>query len=406
MYFSKSLIPILKNNPSEAKIKSHKLMLRTGMIKQSSAGIYSWLPLGFKVLNKIEQIIINEQNSIGAQQILMPTIQPADIWVESGRYEDYGQEMLRVKDRSDRDLLYGPTNEELITDIFRTHIKSYKYLPIMLYHIQWKFRDELRPRYGVMRGREFLMKDSYSFDLDIEKARLTYQKVFLSYLRTFAKLGLQAIPVKANPGPIGGDLSHEFVILAPNGESDIFYDKGLLELDPLKNKNYLDAESINDEYNSWAKHYSSTDDMHDLNEFKEKVTGENQGNSRAIEVGHVFYFGTKYSKSMGANIINNTLKAGGRVIPVGTTCLRILESMIIKEKKVIPFSGYTNIFITPGYKFKIASGLITNFHLPKSSLFILVSSFVGLKNAKKIYSHAIKKRYRFFSYGDGSILLK
>ena len=360
MRLTEFFLSTLKEAPSEAKVISHKLMLRAGMIKQSSAGIYSWLPLGYKVLNKIEQIIINEQNSIGAQQILMPTIQPADIWVESGRYEDYGQEMLRVKDRSDRDLLYGPTNEELITDIFRTHIKSYKYLPIMLYHIQWKFRDELRPRYGVMRGREFLMKDSYSFDLDIEKSRLTYQKVFLSYLRTFAKLGLQAIPVKANPGPIGGDLSHEFVILAPNGESDIFYDKGLLELDPLKSKNYLDAESINDEYNSWAKHYSSTDDMHDLNEFKEKVAGDNQANSRGIEVGHVFYFGTKYSKSMGANIINNR----GEQIPVhmgsyGIGVSRLLGAIIeyshddkgiIWPKNVAPFSvGVLNLKIGDEY---------------------------------------------------------
>ncbi|PPR78086.1 MAG: Proline--tRNA ligase [Alphaproteobacteria bacterium MarineAlpha2_Bin1] len=305
MKISEFFLPTLKEAPSEAKVISHQLMLRSGMIKQSSAGIYSWLPLGFKVLKKIEDIIRKEQDSIGGQEILMPTIQPADIWVESGRYEDYGQEMLRIKDRSNRELLYGPTNEELITDIFRTHLKSYKDLPLLLYHIQWKFRDELRPRYGVMRGREFLMKDSYSFDLDLEQSRLTYQKNFLSYLRIFARLGLKALPVKANPGPIGGDLSHEFVILAPNGESDIFFDKTLLELDPLSKENYSDKNIIDKAYNKWAQCYSVTDDIYNEKEYNQFVSPENRTNSRAIEVGHVFYFGTKYSKSMGANIINN-----------------------------------------------------------------------------------------------------
>ena len=360
MRLTEFFLPTLKEAPSEAKVISHKLMLRAGMVKQSSAGIYSWLPLGYKVLSKIQQIIRTEQNSIGAQEILMPTIQPADIWLESGRYEDYGQEMLRVKDRSNRDLLYGPTNEELVTDIFRTHTKSYKNLPLMLYHIQWKFRDELRPRYGVMRCREFLMKDSYSFDLDIEKSRLTYQKVFLSYLRTFSKLGLQAIPVKANPGPIGGDLSHEFVILAPNGESDIFFDKNLLKLDPLKSINALDSDLIDKEYNSWVQYYSSTDDMHNIDNFKKNVLSENQAHSRAIEVGHVFYFGTKYSKSMGANIINNR----GEQIPVhmgsyGIGVSRLLGAIIeyshddkgiIWPKNVAPFSvGVLNLKIGDEY---------------------------------------------------------
>ena len=234
MYISKSFIPILKNNPSEAKIKSHQLMLRVGMIKQSSAGIYSWLPLGFKVMKKIEQIVREEQNKIGAQEILMPTIQPSDIWKESGRYDDYGDEMLRIKDRQGREMLYGPTNEELVTDIFRSSVKSYKSLPQLLYHIQWKFRDEIRPRFGIMRCREFYMKDAYSFDIDDEKAKHSYNKMFYSYLKTFNRLGLKAIPMSADTGPIGGDLSHEFIILADTGESEIYTDKKIFEVDLKK----------------------------------------------------------------------------------------------------------------------------------------------------------------------------
>ena len=230
MLLSKLFIPLTKNLPADAKIKSHQLMLRTGMIKQSSAGIYSWLPLGFKIMKKIENIVREEQNNIGAQEMLMPTIQSADIWKESGRYEDYGEEMLRIKDRQGRELLYGPTNEELITDIFRSCIKSYKSLPQMLYHIQWKFRDEIRPRFGIMRCREFYMKDAYSFDLDETSAKNSYNKMFFSYLKTFSRLGLQAIPMKADTGPIGGDLSHEFIILAETGESKIFTDKKFLIL--------------------------------------------------------------------------------------------------------------------------------------------------------------------------------
>ena len=230
MLFSKSFIPILKNNPSEAVIKSHQLMLRIGMIKQSSAGIYSWLPLGFKVMKKIEQIVREEQDRIGVQEILMPTIQSSEIWKESGRYEDYGEEMLRIKDRQNREMLYGPTNEELITDIFRTSIKSYKSLPQLLYHIQWKFRDELRPRFGIMRCREFYMKDAYSFDLNDEEANFSYNKFFLSYLRTFQRLNLSAIPMAADTGPIGGNLSHEFIILADTGESKIYTDKRIFDV--------------------------------------------------------------------------------------------------------------------------------------------------------------------------------
>ena len=225
MFFSKSFIPILKNNPSEAKIKSHQLMLRVGMIKQSSAGIYSWLPLGFKVMKKIEQIVREEQDRVGVQEILMPTIQSSEIWKESGRYEDYGEEMLRIKDRQNREMLYGPTNEELVTEIFRSSFKSYKSLPQLLYHIQWKFRDELRPRFGIMRGREFFMKDGYSFDVDKKSAIHAYNRHMISYLRTYERLGLKAIPMKADTGPIGGDYSHEFLVLANTGESQVFYDK-------------------------------------------------------------------------------------------------------------------------------------------------------------------------------------
>ena len=246
MYFSKSFVPILKNNPSEAKIKSHKLMLRTGMIKQSSSGIYSWLPLGFKIMKKIEKIVREEQNRVGAQEILMPTIQSSEIWKESGRYEDYGEEMLRIKDRQNREILYGPTNEELITDIFRTSVKSYKSLPQLLYHIQWKFRDELRPRFGIMRCREFYMKDAYSFDVNDDEALLSYNKFFLSYLRTFKRMDLSAIPMAADTGPIGGNLSHEFVILADTGESQIYADKNIFEID-LKQYKFNDASLQNEQ---------------------------------------------------------------------------------------------------------------------------------------------------------------
>src|SRR5438309_3285111 len=225
MRLSEYFLPLLKENPSEAQIVSHRLMLRAGMIRQSSAGIYSWLPLGFRVLQKVEQIVREEQDRSGAQEILMPTIQSADLWRESGRYEDYGKEMLRIKDRHERDMLFGPTNEEMITEIFRASVRSYKDLPLNLYHIQWKFRDEVRPRFGVMRSREFLMKDAYSFDLDEAAARVSYNKMFVAYLRTFARMGLKAIPMRAETGPIGGDLSHEFIVLAETGESGVFRNK-------------------------------------------------------------------------------------------------------------------------------------------------------------------------------------
>ena len=296
MLLSKSFIPILKNNPTEAKIKSHQLMLRAGMIRQSSAGIYSWLPLGFKIMKKIENIVREEQNKIGAQELLMPTIQSAEIWKESGRYDDYGEEMLRIKDRQGKEMLYGPTNEELITEIFRSSIKSYKLLPQMLYHIQWKFRDEIRPRFGVMRCREFYMKDAYSFDLNEEDAKNSYNKMFFSYLNTFNRLGLKAIPMSADTGPIGGDLSHEFIILADTGESQIYADKKIFDirLDNFKNEK-LSLDKMRKDFSSI---YAVTDEKFNEKEFDSKVSKNNQVKMKGIEVGHIFYFGDKYSSKL------------------------------------------------------------------------------------------------------------
>ena len=300
MHLTKSFIPILKNNPSEAKIKSHQLMLRTGMIKQASAGIYSWLPLGFKIMKKIEDIVRQEQNKIGAQEILMPTIQSSEIWKESGRYDDYGEEMLRIKDRQNREMLYGPTNEEQVTEIFRTSLKSYKSLPQLLYHIQWKFRDEIRPRFGIMRGREFYMKDAYSFDVTDEDAFYSYNKFFLSYLRTFKRLSLTAIPMAADAGPIGGNLSHEFIILADTGESKIFADKRIFDL--TSEGTELEKSSLENLRKKYEKYYSVTDEKFNKNEFEKRVTEENRLITKGIEVGHIFYFGDKYSKTMGAAV--------------------------------------------------------------------------------------------------------
>ncbi len=300
MFFSKSFIPILKNNPAEAKIKSHQLMLRIGMIKQSSAGIYSWLPLGFKVMKKIEQIVREEQDKIGAQEILMPTIQSAEIWKESGRYKDYGQEMLRIRDRQERDMLYGPTNEELVTDIFRASIKSYKSLPQLLYHIQWKFRDELRPRFGIMRCREFYMKDAYSFDINDEEALFSYNKFFLAYLKTFKRLNLSAIPMAADTGPIGGSLSHEFIILAETGESKIYTDKRIFNVKSEEIK--LQKISLNNLRNEFEKFYSVTDEKYNEKDFYNKVPEEFRLKTKGIEVGHIFYFGDKYSKPMKSSV--------------------------------------------------------------------------------------------------------
>jgi|TARA_Y100001001_G_scaffold1422_2_gene1525 prolyl-tRNA synthetase len=300
MYLSNYFLPILKNNPSEAQIKSHQLMLRVGMIKQSSSGIYSWLPMGFKIMKKIENIVREEQNKIGAQELLMPTIQSAEIWKESGRYNDYGDEMLRIKDRQGREMLYGPTNEELITEIFRSAIKSYKLLPQLLYHIQWKFRDELRPRFGIMRCREFLMKDAYSFDLNDDDAVLSYNKMFLAYLKTFQRLELSAIPMAADTGPIGGNLSHEFVILAESGESKIFADKKIFD---IKTEKYsLTNVSLKNMRNEFEKYYAVTDDKFNNKDFESKVLKNNRLITKGIEVGHIFYFGDKYSKALKASV--------------------------------------------------------------------------------------------------------
>ena len=300
MYLSKLFIPLLKEIPSEAKIKSHQLMLRAGMIKQSSTGIYSWLPLGLKIMRKIEQIVREEQNKIGAQELLMPTIQSAEIWKESGRYDEYGEEMLRIKDRQGKEMVYGPTNEELITEIFRTSIKSYKSLPQLLYHIQWKFRDELRPRFGVMRCKEFLMKDAYSFDLSDDEAKKSYNKMFFAYLNTFERLGLTAIPMAADTGPIGGDLSHEFVILAETGESKIYSDKRIFDLDIGKHNG--EDNSINNLRKKYDEFYAVTDNKFKKADFEKKVKKEYRLVTKGIEVGHIFYFGDKYSKPLKCSV--------------------------------------------------------------------------------------------------------
>jgi len=292
MKFSSFFIPTLKNIPAEAEIISHQLMIRAGMIKQASAGIYSWLPLGLKVLKKIEHIVRDEQNKAGAIELLMPTIQSADLWIKSGRYEDYGKEMLRIQDRSGREMLYGPTNEELITDIFQSYITSYKDLPKNLYHIQWKFRDEVRPRFGVMRGREFLMKDNYSFDLTEEESKISYNKMFTAYIKTFLRMGLTPISLRAETGPIGGNLSHEFQILAKTGESTLYYDKDLEKIDP---------ETINPD--KLQSYYAAVDDLHD--EKNCPISKEQLKISKGIEVGHIFYFGTKYSEKLSAFVQNN-----------------------------------------------------------------------------------------------------
>ena len=293
-------MPVLRETPKEAEIISHQLMLRAGLVRQSAAGIYSWLPLGFRVLKKIEQIVREEQNRAGAIELLMPTIQSADLWRESERYEAYGKEMLRITDRHDREMLYGPTNEELITALFRDSVKSYKDLPRNLYHIQWKFRDEVRPRFGVMRGREFLMKDAYSFDLTAEDARASYNRMFVAYLRTFARMGLKAIPMAADTGPIGGDLSHEFIILADTGESQVFCHKDVIEL-PAPPVTVDFQGDLGPMISKWTSLYAATDEKHDVAKF-DAIPADKRVSARGIEVGHIFFFGTKYSEKMGAQV--------------------------------------------------------------------------------------------------------
>ena len=345
MRLSNYFLPVLKETPAEATIASHQYMLRAGMIRQSGAGIYSWLPLGLKVLRKIEAIVREELERAGAVELLMPTIQQAELWQESGRYEDYGKEMLRITDRHDRDMLFGPTNEEMITDIFRSYVRSYKQLPLNLYHIQWKFRDEIRPRFGVMRGREFLMKDAYSFDADEESARKAYQKMFCAYLNTFDRLGLTAIPMKADTGPIGGDLSHEFIILADTGESAVFCDSALLDL-PVPGPDFDFDGNLETELEKRTQYYAATEEMHDEAAFQE-VPEARRLSARGIEVGHIFYFGDKYSKPMNAMVMDQNGKSvpvqmGSYGIGVSRLVGGIIEAChddkgIIWPKNVAPF---------------------------------------------------------------------
>ena len=311
MRLSRYFLPALKEAPADAQIISHQLMLRAGMIKQEAAGIYAWLPLGMRVLHKIEKIVREEQERAGAVELLMPTIQSADLWKESGRYDAYGKEMLRIIDRHEREMLYGPTNEEMITDIFRTYVRSYKQLPLNLYHIQWKFRDEVRPRFGVMRGREFLMKDAYSFDVTVEGAKQSYYRMFCAYLNTFSRMGLKAVPMRADTGPIGGDLSHEFIVLAETGESAVFCDSALVDMPP-PGKDLDFWQDLLPEVEKRTKLYAATEEMHDVARFEKEVPAERRLSARGIEVGHIFYFGTKYSAPMKAEVAT----AEGRNIPV------------------------------------------------------------------------------------------
>jgi len=351
MRLSRYFLPTIKETPSEAQIVSHRLMLRAGMVRQSSAGIYSWLPMGFRVLKKIEDIVREEQNAIGANEMLMPTIQPADLWRESGRYDAYGPEMLRITDRHDRDMLYGPTNEEQITQIFRDNVKSYRNLPQHLYHIQWKFRDEVRPRFGVMRGREFLMKDAYSFDLDFEAAKRTYYKQFVAYLKTFKRLGLTGIPMQADSGPIGGDMSHEFVILAETGESEVACHKDFIDID-LNQWDLSPDADLSVIFDAMTKNYAATDERRDAE--IEKSLGGDLVTARAIEVGHIFYFGNKYSKAMGAIVTGPdgedvTVEMGSYGIGVSRLVGGIIEAChdddgIVWPEPVAPFKvGLINL---------------------------------------------------------------
>ena len=301
MRLSRYFLPVLRDVPKEAEIVSHRLMLRAGMVRQQASGLYSWLPLGYKVLMKVQKIIEEEQDRSGAIQLLMPTIQSADLWRESGRYDAYGKEMLRIEDRHEREFLYGPTNEEMITDIFRSYVKSYKDLPLNLYHIQWKFRDEVRPRFGTMRSREFLMKDAYSFDLSKEAAVAAYERMFVAYMRTYARMGLTAIPMRADTGPIGGDLSHEWIVLADTGESQVFCDRRLLDK-PIPGPDTDFRGDLKPIFDDWTSLYAATEEMVDMAEYEAAVPEEHRVSARGIEVGHIFYFGTKYSDPMKATV--------------------------------------------------------------------------------------------------------
>jgi prolyl-tRNA synthetase len=357
MRLSRYFLPTLRETPKEAEIVSHRLMLRAGLIRQQSAGIYSWLPLGLRVLTRINAIIRQEQDRAGAVEILMPTIQSAELWRESGRYDAYGKEMLRIRDRHDREMLYGPTNEEMVTDIFRSYVKSYKDLPLNLYHLQWKFRDEIRPRFGTMRSREFLMKDAYSFDLDQAGARHSYNKMFVAYLRTFAQLGLKSIPMRADTGPIGGDLSHEFIILASTGESEVFCHKDYLGFPvPGPETNFDDVAGLQAMVDRWTSLYAATSEKHDEAAFT-ALPDDRKVSARGIEVGHIFYFGTKYSEPMGATVTGpdgqeRTVHMGSYGIGPSRLVAAIIEAShddngIIWPEAVAPFD-VTLLNLKPG----------------------------------------------------------
>jgi prolyl-tRNA synthetase len=356
MRLSRYFLPVLKETPAEAQIVSHRLMLRAGMLRQEAAGIYAWLPLGHRVLRKVEQIVREEMDRAGAVELLMPTLQLADLWRESGRYDDYGQEMLRIKDRNERELLYGPTNEEMITEIFRAYVRSYKDLPKNLYHIQWKFRDEQRPRFGVMRGREFLMKDAYSFDVDEAAGRHSYNQMFVAYLRTFARMGLKAIPMRAETGPIGGDLSHEFIVLAETGESGVFCDKRVLELPIPGEETDYDAD-LTPVIDQWTRLYAATEDVHDQARYESEVAPDDRVQTRGIEVGQVFFFGDKYSKPMKAVVtgpdgVDRPAQMGSYGVGVSRLLGAIIEAShddngIIWPEAVAPF-GVGVVNLRPG----------------------------------------------------------
>jgi len=356
MRLSRFFLPVLKETPAEAQIISHRLMLRAGMIRQEAAGIYAWLPLGFRVLKKIEQIVREEMDRAGAIELLMPTLQLADLWRESGRYDAYGPEMLRIADRHERELLYGPTNEEMITEIFRSYVRSYKDLPKNLYHIQWKFRDEQRPRFGVMRGREFLMKDAYSFDVDEAAARHSYNQMFVAYLRTFARMGLKAIPMRAETGPIGGDLSHEFIVLAETGESGVYCDRRVLEL-PVPGEDVDYGADLSPIIDQWTGLYAATEDVHEAARYERETRPEDRLQTRGIEVGQVFYFGDKYSKPMKALIagpdgVERPAQMGSYGVGVSRLLGAIIEAShddngIIWPEAVAPF-GVGVVNLRPG----------------------------------------------------------
>ena len=426
MLLSKIFLPLIKDLPSEAKIKSHQLMLRIGMIKQSSTGIYSWLPLGFKVMKKIESIVRQEQNDIGAQEMLMPTIQSADIWKESGRYNDYGDEMLRIKDRQGREMLYGPTNEELITEIFRSSIKSYKSLPQILYHIQWKFRDEVRPRFGIMRCREFYMKDAYSFDINNEEAKKSYNKMFYSYLKIFSKLGLKAIPMAADTGPIGGELSHEFIILADTGESNVYADKNIFDINTEKYNS--SEESLEQMRNDFSSFYAVTDEKFNKNDFDSNVKKDDQISTKGIEVGHIFYFGDKYSKPLNCLVDHQE----GKKVPVkmgsyGIGVSRLVGALIEVNfqngfmkwpKSVTPYDAVIIPSINKNDKQSLETAVKIYKELQKQKIDVLLDDvdenmsakfkkhdLIGIPYQIIIGSKSEENRFEFKEVGEDSVLL-